>query len=82
MTFFFFFFSQLQSKNTSIINENSLRIPANQAERKTGMSDYDKQTTINRSSNTNEFLAKTQAFIRQEYRKLPNPPAKDTRAAK
>lgn len=29
-----------------------------------------------------EFLRKTQAEIRQEFRKLPNPPAKDTHAAK
>ncbi|CAF0931924.1 unnamed protein product [Rotaria sordida] len=32
--------------------------------------------------NAIEFLAKTQAEIRQEFRKLPNPPAKDTHAAK
>lgn len=29
-----------------------------------------------------EFLAKTPTQIRHEYRKLPNPPAKDTHAAK
>lgn len=29
-----------------------------------------------------ELLAKTHSDIRQEYRKMPNPPAKDTRAAK
>jgi hypothetical protein len=29
-----------------------------------------------------EFLAKTSSEIRQEFRKLPNPPAKDTYAAK
>jgi len=32
--------------------------------------------------NATEFLAKTQAEIRHEYRKMPNPPAKDTYAAK
>lgn len=56
------------------------------------MSEYDnrdvkhesKRTTTNsyKSSNTSGFLAKTQSQIRQEYRKLSNPPAKDTRAAK
>ena len=29
-----------------------------------------------------EFLAKTNTEIKQEYRKLPNPPAKDTQAAR
>jgi hypothetical protein len=29
-----------------------------------------------------EFLAKTNAEIKQEYRKMPNPPAKDTQAAR
>ena len=29
-----------------------------------------------------EFLAKTHAEIKQEYRKMPNPPAKDTQAAR
>lgn len=29
-----------------------------------------------------EFLAKTQFEIRQEFRRMPNPPAKDPHAAK
>jgi hypothetical protein len=29
-----------------------------------------------------EFLSKTPLEIRQEFRKMPNPPAKDTHAAK
>jgi hypothetical protein len=32
--------------------------------------------------NATEFLARTHAEIRQEYRKMPNPPAKDAHAAK
>lgn len=32
--------------------------------------------------NAAEFLAKSTAQIRYEYRKLPNPPAKDTHAAR
>ncbi len=35
-----------------------------------------------KSLNAIEFLAKTQSEIRQEFRKMPNPPAKDTHAAK
>ncbi|CAF2391394.1 unnamed protein product [Rotaria sp. Silwood2] len=43
-----------------------------------------KRTTNNfyKPLNAIEFLAKTQAEIRQEFRKLPNPPAKDTHTAK
>ncbi|CAF3353527.1 unnamed protein product [Rotaria sp. Silwood1] len=43
-----------------------------------------KRTTNNlyKPFNAIEFLAKTQSEIRQEFRKLPNPPAKDTHAAK
>lgn len=32
--------------------------------------------------NESEFLSKTHSEIRQEFRKMPNPPAKDTYAAK
>ncbi len=32
--------------------------------------------------NATEFLAKTPGEIRQEYRKMPNPPAKDAHVAK
>ncbi len=32
--------------------------------------------------NATEFLSKTSGEIRQEYRKMPNPPAKDAHAAK
>lgn len=32
--------------------------------------------------NATEFLNKTQGEIRQEYRKMSNPPAKDTHAAR
>ena len=43
-----------------------------------------KRTTNNSNNQTNvsKYLTKTSAEIRQEFRKLPNPPAKDTRAAK
>ncbi|CAF1611208.1 unnamed protein product, partial [Adineta ricciae] len=37
---------------------------------------------LNRPLTAAEFLAKTPLEIRHEYRKLPNPPAKDTHAAK
>ncbi len=32
--------------------------------------------------NEREFLSKTSMEIRQEFRKIPNPPARDTNAAK
>ena len=35
-----------------------------------------------RSLSVNEFLAKPIADIRMEFRRMPNPPAKDTHAAK
>jgi len=37
---------------------------------------------IYKSLNEIEFLSKTHSEIKQEFRKMPNPPAKDIHAAK
>ncbi|CAF0844199.1 unnamed protein product [Adineta ricciae] len=39
-------------------------------------------TNVYKALNETEFLSKTHAEIRHEYRKMPNPPAKDTHVAK
>jgi hypothetical protein len=55
------------------------------------MSDYDTiskrdtkrtSTSLYKPLSATEFLAKSNAEIKHEYRKLPNPPAKDTQAAR
>jgi hypothetical protein len=47
---------------------------------------YDSKRTIIKNLykplNETEFLSKTNSEIKQEFRKMPNPPAKDTYAAK
>lgn len=50
----------------------------------TGLKRDAKRTTaiLSKPSTAAEFLAKTPTQIRHEYRKLPNPPAKDTHAAR
>ncbi|CAM4910708.1 unnamed protein product [Rotaria socialis] len=47
-------------------------------------SDIKRTATINlyKTLNETDFLSKPQAEIRKEFRKLPNPPAKDTHAAR
>lgn len=46
--------------------------------------DIKRTATINlhRTLNETEFLSKSHSEIRKEFRKLPNPPAKDTHVAK
>lgn len=83
-----FSFSQLKP------HENSYRLFTGQQEK----NDYNTRTSMVRnekrdtkriptsnlysSLNEMEFLSRTSAEIRQEFRKMPNPPAKDTYAAK
>jgi hypothetical protein len=56
-------------------NENREHNVAKRDTKRTTMSLYKPLTAA-------EFLAKTNAEIKQEYRKMPNPPAKDTQAAR
>ncbi len=85
MSVFFSFFSQLKR------HENSYRLFTGQQER----NDYETRIDMNKNDikrpiipslykplNEREFLAKTSMEIRQEFRKMSNPPAKDTHAAK
>ena len=44
--------------------------------------DIKRITNLYKPLNEAEFLSKTYSEIRQEFRKLPNPPAKDTHAAR
>ncbi len=83
-----FFFSQLKRY------ENSYRSYTGHQER----TDYDTRISMNKNEkydskrtiiknlykplNETEFLSKTNSEIKQEFRKMPNPPAKDTYAAK
>jgi hypothetical protein len=91
------FSSQPQQKTSYIFNENSYRSFGGHQEKteyetKNSMSESEhgankrdmKRTTngLYKQLNAAEFLAKTQAEIRQEFRKMPNPPAKDAHAAK
>jgi hypothetical protein len=82
---FFFLFSQLKC------HENSYRLYTGQQER----NDYETRISMNKndikriiipniykSLNEIEFLSKTHSEIKQEFRKMSNPPAKDTHAAK
>jgi hypothetical protein len=73
-------------------DENSYRLYNGQQE-KTSMNgneyrelrhDDKRSTVINlyKSLNETEFLSKTHSEIKQEFRKMPNPPAKDIHAAK
>ena len=75
------FFSQLKRQ------ENSYRLYTGQQEK----NDYElrkndiKRITIScpyKPLNEKEFLTRTPIEIRQEFRKIPNPPAKDPYAAK
>jgi hypothetical protein len=43
---------------------------------------YDIKRNLYKPLNETEFLSKTHSEIRQEFRKMPNPPAKDAYAAK
>ena len=81
----FFSFSQLKRY------ENSYRLFTGQQEGndytpRTSMIKNDrrdsKRFNLYQPLNENEFLSKTELEIRQEFRKMPNPPAKDTHAAK
>lgn len=90
------FSSQTQKKPTSLINENSPDHQGKiYNETKNSMSENENReqnvvkhdtkritNSLYKPLNATEFLAKTQTEIRQEYRKMPNPPAKDAYAAK
>ncbi len=82
---YFFFFSQLKD------DENSHCLSTDQQEK----NDYDTRISMNKNDikriiipniykplNEIEFLSKTHSEIKQEFRKMSNPPAKDTHAAK
>ena len=69
--------------------ENSYRNFTGQQEGNGNMNLNDKRETkrmirqnLYKPLNEREFLAKTTADIRQEFRRLPNPPARDPHAAK
>jgi hypothetical protein len=84
----YIFFSQLKGHG------NSYRLYTGQQER----NDYGTRVSMNKNEkhdikripitnlykplNEIEFLSKTHSEIRQEFRKMPNPPAKDPYAAK
>ena len=91
------FSSQSLQKPTTVFNENSHRssigypekteyeAKSSMSESEHGVVKRDNKRTSNSAYkllNAAEFLAKTQAEIRQEFRKMPNPPAKDAYAAK
>lgn len=94
----YLFSSQTQQKPTAVINENSFRSATTfqvNNETKNIMSENENRehvlgkretkrpsNSLYKTLNSTEFLNKTQAEIRQEYRKMPNPSAKDTHAAK
>lgn len=68
--------------------DNSYRSFTGQQERNayqvqtSGMKKRFSHANLSKALNENEFLAKTPMEIRQEFRKVPNPPAKDIHAAR
>ncbi|CAF0961298.1 unnamed protein product [Adineta steineri] len=72
--------SEYETKNTMNENDNREHVITKRDNKKTTTT-----TTTNslyKPLTPTEFLNKTQSEIRQEFRKMPNPPAKDTHAAR